>query len=252
MQDMTAQAAAMVEGKHDGTQKTTQKTVFGELLDSNLPPEELTVPRLADEAQTVVAAGQVTTTHFLKLTSFYVLANPEILRRLKEELKSAMPSDGGLPPISKLEQLPYLSAVISEGFRKSYGVTQRLPRVSPDAPLVYKSWVIPPGTPVGMTSILMHDNPELFPNPQVFDPDRWLKNDAERRLGKYLVNFSKGTRSCLGMNLAKAEIYLTMATIFHRFDMELFETDWSDVEIVHDHFNPVPKKDSRGVRVLIK
>jgi cytochrome P450 len=249
---MQAQATAVVEGKYDSYQKTTHPTVFRELLDSDLPREEVTIERLADEAQTVVAAGQVTTAHFLKLTSFYILDDPEIHRKLKKELKSAMPSDGSLPPVSKLEQLPYLSAVISEGFRKSYGVTQRLPRVSPDAPLVYKDWVIPPGTPVGMTSIFMHDNSENFPSPQVFNPDRWLKADSERRLSKYLVNFSKGTRSCLGMNLAKAEIYLTLAAVFHRFDMELYDTDRSDVDIVHDYFNPSPKDDTKGVRVIVK
>jgi cytochrome P450 len=249
---MVAQATAMVDGKYDSYQKSTHPTVFKELLDSNLPREELTIQRLAEEAQTVVGAGQVTTAHYLKMTSFHVLANPEILSKLKEELQSAMPSDGSLPPLSKLEQLPYLSAVISEGFRKSYGITQRLPRVSPDAPLIYKDWVIPAGTPVSMTSVFMHDNPQNFPNPEVFDPDRWLKADSERRLGKYLVNFSKGTRSCLGINLAKAEIFLTTAAVFHRFDMELFETDRSDVEIVHDYFNPLPKDDSPGVRVIIK
>jgi cytochrome P450 len=249
---MVAQATAMIEGRYESHQKTTQPTVFKELLDSDLPREEVTVQRLAEEAQTVVAAGQVTTAHFLKKTSFHILANREILRKLKEELISTMPSDGSLPPISKLEQSPYLSAVISEGFRRSYGVTQRLPRVSPDAPLIYKDWVIPPGTPVSMTSIFMHDNPQYFPNPEVFDPDRWLKADAERRLGKYLVNFSKGTRSCLGMNLAKAEIFLTLATIFHRFDMDLYETDESDVEIVHDFFNPSPRADSKGVRVIVR
>jgi cytochrome P450 len=249
---MVTQATAVVDGKYDSYQKSTHPTVFKELLDSGLPPEEITIQRLSEEAQAVVAAGQVTTAHFLKMTSFHVLANPEILRKLKEELKSAMSSDGSLPSLSRLEQLPYLSAVISEGFRKSYGVTQRLPRVSPDAPLIYKDWVIPAGTPVGMTSIFMHDNPQYFPNPEVFDPDRWLKADSERRLGKYLVNFSKGTRSCLGMNLAKAEIFLIMAAVFHRFDMELFETDRSDVEIVHDYFNPSPKNDSKGVRVIIK
>jgi cytochrome P450 len=249
---MVAQATAVVDGKYDRYQKGTHPTVFKELLDSDLPREEVTIQRLAEEAQTVVAAGQVTTAHFLKMTSFHVLANPDILTKLKEELKSAMPSDGSLPPLSKVEPLPYLSAVISEGFRKSYGVSQRLPRVSPDAPLIYKDWVIPAGTPVGMTSIFMHDNPQYFPNPEKFDPDRWLKADSERRLGKYLVNFSKGTRSCLGMNLAKAEIFLTMAAVFHRFDMELFETDRSDVDVVHDYFNPSPKDDSKGVRVIIK
>src|SRR5271163_2853124 len=145
---MVAQATAMIEGKYESYQKATQPTVFKELLNSDLPREEVTVQRLAEEAQTVVGAGQVTTAHFLTMTSFFILANPEILGKLKEELILAMPSDGSLPPISKLEQLPYLSAVISEGFRKSYGVAQSLPRVSQDAPLIYKAWVIPPGTPV--------------------------------------------------------------------------------------------------------
>jgi len=249
---MVAQATAVLEGKYDSHQKTTQVTVFKELVDSDLPRDEVTVQRLAEEAQTVVGAGQVTTAHFLKVTSFHVLANPEIHRKLREELQSAMPGDGSLAPLSKLEKLPYLSAVVSEGFRKSYGVTQRLPRVSPDAPLVYKTWVIPPGTPVSMTSIFMHDNPENFPNPEVFDPSRWLNADSERRLDRYLVNFSKGTRSCLGINLARAEIYLTLAAVFHRCDMELYETDRSDVDVDHDYFNPSPRHGSKGVRVLIK
>ena len=177
---MVAQATAVVEGKYDCYQKNTHATVFRELLNSDLPREEVTVQRLAEEAQNVVAAGQVTTAHSLKMTSLHVLANPEIHRKLKQDLKSVMPGDGNLPPLSKLEQLPYLSVVISEGFCKSYGVTQRLPRVSPDAALVYQTWVIQPGTAVGMTSILVHDNPKHFPNPGVFDPDRWLNADSER------------------------------------------------------------------------
>src|SRR5256714_11967248 len=127
---MVNQATAIVEGRYDSYQKGTHPTLFKQLLDSDLPREDITVQRLAEEAQTVVAAGQVTTSHFLKMTSFHILDNPEILRKLKEELKPVMPSDGSLPPLLKLEQLPYLSAVVSEGFRKSYGVTQRLPRVS--------------------------------------------------------------------------------------------------------------------------
>lgn len=249
---MEAQARAVIEAKYDSYTKSTHSTVFRDLLDSGLPPSDLTVQRLGEEAQSLVAAGQVTTAHFLKRISFYILANPSILRKVKEELRSVMPSDGSLPPVSQLEQLPYLSAVVSEGYRKSYGVVQRLPRVSPDAPLHFKTWVIPAGTPVGMTSLLIHDNPDLFPNPDTFEPDRWLQPEAQRRLGQYLVNFSKGTRSCLGVNLAKVEIVLTLAAVLHQFDLELYETDQSDVEIVHDYFNPFPKDDSQGVRVIVR
>jgi cytochrome P450 len=67
-----------------------------------------------------------------------------------------------------------------------------------------------------------------------------------------LVNFSRGTRACLGINLAYAEIYLTLAAVFRRFDLELFETTREDVDIVHDFFSPSARLDSKGVRVLVK
>lgn len=102
-----------------------------------------------------------------------------------------------------------------------------------------------------MTSILLHDNQDLFPEPKVFRPERWLQPGAQR-LEKYLVNFSKGSRACLGQNLARAEIPLTLAAVFGGcFDFKLFETDRSDVDLKHDFFNPCSKLDSKGVRVTI-
>lgn len=55
------------------------------------------------------------------------------------------------------------------------------------------------------------------------------------------------------MNLAYAEMYHTVAAIFApgRFQFELFETDSSDVETAHDWFNPFPKQDSKGIRLLV-
>ena len=65
--------------------------------------------------------------------------------------------------------------------------------------------------------------------------------------------FSKGTRACLGMNLALAEIYMTLASVFRRFEMELWETSRErDVDVKYDFVSPFPSLDSPGVRVLIK
>jgi cytochrome P450 len=228
----------------------TRPTVFHDLLSSGLPPAEKTLDRLVDEGINMVAAGTLTTAHFLKTTSYHLLANPRFLAKLKAELIDAIPDPAELPSLRDIEALPYLHAVVQEGFRLSYGVTSRLPRVSPKTPLQYKEWIIPAGTPVGMTSIILHENPSIFPDPKKFDPERWIGEGAQR-LDKYLVNFSRGTRSCLGIYLAQAEIYLTLAAVFRRFDFELFQTDRSDIDVAHDFFNPSPKLDSKGLRVLV-
>jgi cytochrome P450 len=56
---------------------------------------------------------------------------------------------------------------------------------------------------------------------------------------------------CIGLNLAYAELYLTVAAIFSRFDLELFETTDRDVEVVSDGFIGRRPADSRGIRVKV-
>lgn len=107
--------------------------------------------------------------------------------------------------IAELEKLPYLvgpsnltweemandgkAAVIQEGLRFVYGAGHRLQRVAPNDVLQYKDWAIPPGTSTGMTTFHVHNNPEIFPEPKKFSPERWIENP---RLDKYLLSFSKG------------------------------------------------------------
>ena len=134
----------------------------------------------------------------------------------------------------------------------SYGVVHRLQRVSPDTPLHFHDWTIPTGVPVGMTSVFMHDNPACFPGPHTFNPDRWIDRSEAPRLGRYLVKFVRGARSWVDVNLARAEIYLTLAGVYGRLQLDLFETTRADVDIVHDFFNPSARLDSKGVRVLVK
>jgi len=167
-----------------------------------------------------------------------------------------MPTPTVPTPLVHLENLPYLTAVISEGLRISYGVSHRLQRSAPDRAIQFQDYTIPPGTPVSMTSVLIHDNPHIFPDPHTFTPERWLdaKPGAgdQQRLDKYLVTFSKGTRGCLGLNLAYAELYLTLANVFRKFEMRLFDTVRErDVDVSHDFFNPSPKLSSKGMRVTV-
>ena len=102
----------------------------------------------------------------------------------------------------------------------------------------------------------MHSNDDIFPEPDSFRPERWLNNpkgpDGVRPLSTYLVNFSRGSRACIGLNFAHLELYVALATIFRRFELELFDTDHNDVDFVLDIVAPMPKKDSRGVRIMVK
>lgn len=227
------------------------RTIFSELLDADVPAEEKSVKRLTEEAQVIISAGATTTAHFLTLTIYHILANEEIHRKLQSELISATAASSGTPSMQDFEQLPYLNAVIKEGFRLSYGVTTRLPRIAPDTTLNCQGHTIPAGTTVSMTSVLQHMDASLFPKPELFDPQRWLDSE-DLHLDRYLVNFSKGTRACVGINLARAEIVLSLATIFRIFDMKLHDTTSADVEVKRDYFAAYASAQGRGLRITLK
>ncbi|KAK5115234.1 hypothetical protein LTR62_001434 [Meristemomyces frigidus] len=237
--------------EHEGRTKQGHRTIFHDLLENdNLPASEKTLPRLVQEAQIIIAAGTTTTVHYLKSTVYFIIANKTIAERLRRELEEAIPDPKQLPPLHVLERLPYMSAVVKEGFRVNDGASTRLARISPDSDLEFAGKVIPRGTAVSMSTWIQHRNPVIFPEPEVFDPERWLGPHA-RELERDLVNFS--TRNCLGINLAKSEIYLTLAAVFRRFELELFETERKrDVDMANDYFVPYARADSEGIRVLVK
>ncbi|KIW33393.1 hypothetical protein, variant [Cladophialophora immunda] len=229
-------------------------TVFHEVLNSNLPEGEKTLKRLGDEAFGILGAGTETTAWALTLATFYLINQPATMKRLQEELKAAIPDPAAPLDWLRLEELPYLSACIKEAVRLSYGVTSRSPRISPNRPFKYKSWEIPAGTPVSMTIVDVHNDEAVFPDSQSFTPERWLDNprtDNGSSLDRYYVSFGKDARSCLGVNLAHAELFMVLAAIFRQFTFELYETDVSDVRMAHDFFIPSPKLDSKGVRVKV-
>ena len=238
------------------------ETIFHSLLQSDLPESEKQPERLAQEAVLLAGAGTHTTAWAMTVATFYVLSQPDTMRKLKDELEAALPNPTEPVVLNTLEQLPYLTAVIKEGLRLSFGSTNRIPRIMVDKPLKFQGTEIPIGVPVSMTIPLVHLNENIFPDPRAFHPERWTE-DNTGHLDRYLCSFSKGPRNCLGINLAWAELYLGIGTIFRRFGapdvhgssdvgcMELFETDVSDIEMVADGLFPIVKAGSRGVRVKL-
>ncbi|KAI9774497.1 MAG: hypothetical protein M1839_001685 [Geoglossum umbratile] len=87
----------------------SQPTIFHELLCSDLPAKEKSFDRLCTEGITIVSAGAETTAATLGVITFFLLDNPEILKKLKKELEVAMPDLEKPAKWRELEQLPYLT-----------------------------------------------------------------------------------------------------------------------------------------------
>ena len=235
-----------------------RKTVFADILESDLPAQEKTVPRLEQEAIGVVRAAIETRNTTLSVATFHILNNQDIRQHLTTELQEASFKDPEKSSWSKLERLSYLTAVIKEALRQSYSVAQRTPRISRYKPIQYGENFIPPGTPFSMSLYIQHTS-SVFSDCFTFDPDRWLTTarvaaapGREKPLDWCFVPFGKGTRSCLGQNLAWAQVYIAIATLVRRVDLELFDTGPEVVSAAREVFVALPPVETKGVRVLVR
>ncbi|KAL3429166.1 cytochrome P450 [Aspergillus tetrazonus] len=235
------------DGNGDG-EETISTTVFTSLLQSNLPPQEKTFGRMTSEGISLFAAGTATVSWALTVATYHLLTRPAILQRLTAEVSDLVNSSSCTAKVnwSALERLPYLGAVIQEVLRLSYGVASRTARVH---------YIIPRGLVIGKSAVLAHHDEAVFPDSHLFLPERWLdeKNQRRKELDRALLAFSKGSRGCLGINLAYCELYLLLALLVVRVfpRMRLYETTEADVAYDHDFFNPFPVWESKGVRVVV-
>lgn len=169
-----------ISGENEDWRGQKQPTIFRVALEAKLPDVEKSVDRLSDDAQMAVMAGTLTTSMTLETIMYWLLAQPDTLRKLKKELHEAIPlaADVGSTPLAMLEGLPYLSAVIKEGLRLSSGASMRLQRIDPDNVIRFidrdtgKEWNIPAKTPVGMSCLQIHHDESIYPNSKLFLPER--------------------------------------------------------------------------------
>ncbi|KAK6844451.1 hypothetical protein PG995_014561 [Apiospora arundinis] len=231
----TATSASSPDTKEDSS-----RTIVDEIIHSKLPPAEKRFERVMNDVTTATGAAFETTAGVLRLTVYHVFSDQDILRRLRAELATTSTSSpsSSTRSIKALEQLPYLTSVIMEGMRLSPAIGSRSARIAPDRDLFYGEGQmrIPAGTPVGMTTILMHTDETLYPEPLLFNPDRWMDVGARKRLEKTYAPFSRGTRMCLGMHLAWAEMYIILSQVVQCFDLKFEGVDATNFEMESDQF----------------
>lgn len=126
--------------------------------------------------------------------------NEKYQERLREEalaLQGDSLNQQGYPTAEASDQCVYLNAIIKETLRLYAPLPSSEPR-SARAETVIDGYTIPRDTVVGMSPWIMHRNPDVFKDPLIFDPDRWVGPEA-RELNRWFWGFSSGGRMCIGM-----------------------------------------------------
>lgn len=221
--------------------ESSQQDIMHHLLQATDPMtgKGFSCEQLNVESSLLIAAGADTTSLTLAAAFFYLVHNRRVMDILVEEVRSASSSENvdQMTP-SKLISLPYLRAVVDETLRLAPPVPSVMPREVLKGGIVIDGEYIPEGTIVGVSAYAIHRNPEYFPEPDSFYPERWIATESEDSLTSILPNvprtrhsvslarqafmsFSQGSRGCIGRQLAYYELHTALALLLCHFETRL-------------------------------
>jgi cytochrome P450 len=165
-----------------------------------------------DEAVTLLLAGHETTANALAW-AFHLLGRwPQTQRELRAELDEVL--DGRLPGAADLPRLPYTRAVFNEAMRlypPAWIVARRLLAARDVC-----GYRLPASSMLLFCTYSIHRDPQWWPQPEQFRPQRWLTKDNDRPRYSYFP-FGGGPRQCIGNGFAEAEGMLALATLVRRW-----------------------------------
>ncbi|KIM97009.1 hypothetical protein OIDMADRAFT_148143 [Oidiodendron maius Zn] len=192
-----------------------------------MSPAEINV-----NAFSLCIAGSESTATALSGAAFYMLTHPPVYRQLVKEIREAHADEKEIT-LASTNRLEYLDAVITETLRMYPPVAVTLPRRVPAGGEVIGGEFVPQGTTVGVHHYSASHSPDNFHLPEAFLPQRWLPGTRDEPpfasdKKACMQPFSFGPRSCLGKNIARAEMRLLFAWLLYRFDwqLELGHKEW--------------------------
>ncbi|KAL5560310.1 hypothetical protein UlMin_036521 [Ulmus minor] len=182
--------------------------------------DKLTDKQLKDNVLTLLVAGHDTTTAALTWLVKFLGENALVLEQLREEHKQIQANRNGTELTwSEVNNMPYTAKVINETLRRA----TILPWFSRKAAQDFEidGCKIKKGWSVNLDVVSIHHNPEVFPDPQKFDPSRF---DAPLKAFSFL-GFGSGPRMCPGINLAKLEISIFIHHLVCGYKWKALEND---------------------------
>ncbi|KAJ2450925.1 hypothetical protein EV183_003957 [Coemansia sp. RSA 2336] len=177
---------------------------------------------IASESTVLLAAGTDTTANLMVNCVRLLLRHPDKYAQVKAELRTAFPNGPSTITYAEaLSKLPYLNAVIYETMRLRASTSGVWPRDAPrHTGVSIGGYFVPPGTVICGSIGGVHLNPETWPLPKTFVPERFLGEAGELRK-RDVVAFSAGIRVCPGRHLAMMELTMTLSTVLLKYDFAL-------------------------------
>lgn len=189
--------------------------------------ERFSTKYLRDMVLNFVIAGRDTTACLLSWMFFELSRLPEVQTRLIEEIRAKLPG-GAEPTLAALSEssMPYLNGVVYEALRLHPPVPLDM-KVAHADDTFPNGMKVPKGTMVWFLPYTMGRDPAVYPEPEVFRPERWIPFKAPSPYD--FPVFQAGPRICLGVNMAVFEAKVITCMLLQRFSFSLLAGEESKI-----------------------
>ncbi|XP_072402596.1 cytochrome P450 4V2-like [Diabrotica undecimpunctata] len=215
------------------------------LLESTIDGKALSRLDIREEVDTFMFEGHDTTASAVSFALYSLAANPKIQKEVYIEQQTIFTNDlkNAKPTVAQLNEMKYLELVIKETLRLYPSVPYIGRKLSED--VMHKGMLLPKGIDVLLFIFAYHRDPEAFPDPLKFNPNRFLDTN---RLNPYQYTpFSAGPRNCIGQRFAMLAMKSTLSKVIRNF--ELFpSTPKHELQLVPDTI----LKSKNGICISIK
>nr|XP_054759900.1 cytochrome P450 4V2-like [Lytechinus pictus] len=192
------------------------------LLQMHREDPSFTLDDIREEVDTFMFEGHDTTSAAVSWSILHIGQHPEIQARLYDEIDEVFGKSDRPVTSDDLSKLPYLSRVVKETLR----ITPPVPGIARelDEDIVIDGKVIPKEAAIFLIINALHRDPEQFPDPARFDPDRFLPENSAKRHPFSFIPFSAGPRNCIGQKFAMMEDKVILINILRRFSIKSLQT----------------------------
>ncbi|XP_036027836.1 cytochrome P450 3A11-like [Onychomys torridus] len=164
-----------------------------------------------------IMGGYESTRNTIVFALYLLATHPDIQKKLQEEIDVALPNKAS-PNYDKLMEMEYLDMVLSETLRL-YTVTNRISRACKQD-VEINGVFIPKGSLVMVPIYVLHHDPEYWPEPEEFHPERFSKENKGSINPYVYLPFGNGPRNCIGMRFALMIVKLALTKVLQNFSFQ--------------------------------